>query len=211
MAPWGRTRPGSKSRKHSIYLRLEPEQPAQAGGLVIHFWVGIKNVSIKEYAKPEEERRYCYNQTLLPFCDWEAVVCIVKTRRWGVVDISGFWPGRALQKRDSTINTTVKRCYLKDQLFTGILFWTSVKKTITHKLKMFKCYCLWDVFTCMQILTFELSDELTSVRIVVSYEGWYFSFSCGALFSIFSRSVFCFLSAPLGWITALARYLKRGL
>lgn len=85
------------------------------------------------------------------------------------------------------------------------------QKTITHKLKMFKCYCLWDVFTCIQILTFELSDELTSVRIVVSYEGWYFSFSCGALFSIFSRSVFCFLSAPLGWITALPRYLKRGL
>lgn len=146
-----------------------------------------------------------------PFCDWEAVVCIVKTRRWGVVDISGFWPGRALQRSNSTINTTVQRCCLKDQLFTGILFQTSVKKTITHKFKMFKCYCLWDVFTCIQILTFELSDELTSVRIVVSYEGWYFSFSCGALFSIFSRSVFCFLSAPLGWITALARYLKRGL
>lgn len=39
----------------------------------------------------------------------------------------------------------------------------------------------------------------TSVRIVVSYEGWYFSFSWGARFSIFSLSVFCFLSAPLGW------------
>lgn len=41
--------------------------------------------------------------------------------------------------------------------------------------------------------------QLTSVRIVVSYDGWYFSFSCGALFSIFSLSVFCFLSAPLGY------------
>lgn len=64
-------------------------------------------MSIKENAKPEEERRCCSNQTRSPFRDWEAVVCIVKTRRWGVVDVSGFWPGRALQKSHSTINTTV--------------------------------------------------------------------------------------------------------
>lgn len=43
------------------------------------------------------------------------------------------------------------------------------------------------------------SQAQTSVRMVVSYDGWYFSFSCGALLSIFSRSVFCFLSAPLGY------------
>lgn len=50
----------------------------------------------------------------------------------------------------------------------------------------------------MTLYSFKV-NMLTSVRIVVSYEGWYFSFSCGALFSIFSLSVFCFLSAPLGW------------
>lgn len=64
---------------------------------------------------------------------------------------------------------------------------------------MFKCYYLWSVVSRVQNLTFDvMPDKLTSVKIVVSYEGWYFSFSCGALFSIFSRSVFCFLSAPLG-------------
>lgn len=43
-----------------------------------------------------------YSQTLLPFCHWEAVVGVVETRRWGVVDISGFWPGGALQESSIT-------------------------------------------------------------------------------------------------------------
>lgn len=71
-------------------------------------------MSIQEHAAPDEDR-CCYNATLLPFCHWEAVVCVVKTRRRGVVDISGFWPGRALRKSNDTFDTPLNRCYFKYQ------------------------------------------------------------------------------------------------
>lgn len=37
-------------------------------------------------------------ETLVPFWNWEAVVCVVEARGWGVADICDLGPGTALQK-----------------------------------------------------------------------------------------------------------------
>lgn len=42
-------------------------------------------------------------QKSIPLCHWEAVVCAVEARRWGVVDICDLWPRRALQKSDISV------------------------------------------------------------------------------------------------------------